>query len=127
MKIIISNGSSIPLYEQIKTAIKDNIMDGTLLNDEQLPSIRVLSKEIGVSILTVKKAYEQLEQEGFLVVRQGLGSFVSSNKKELKNEENRKNMEEKLVEGIKLAKSLDITLEELQELIEYLYGEDYGK
>ena len=75
MKIVLLNGSSTPLYEQIVNAIKENIQNHTLSSEAQLPSVRQLSKELNVSILTVKKAYDELERAGFLVVRQGLGTL----------------------------------------------------
>ena len=76
MKIILINGSSVPLYEQIKNAIKENILKNKVEEGEQLPSVRTLSKDLKVSILTVKKAYDELEEEGFVESRQGLGTFV---------------------------------------------------
>ena len=87
MKIILINGSSTPLYEQIKNAIKENIVGNTVASDAQLPSVRQLSKELGVSILTVKKAYDELEREGFIVIRQGLGTFVTTMNQEILKDE----------------------------------------
>lgn len=121
MKIVLSNGSSIPLFEQIKNAIKENIMSGQLDDGEQLPSVRVLSKELKVSILTVKKAYDELAEEKFIKVRQGLGTFVAENNQELKMEEKQKEIETKLSEAIILAKSLSIEKQEFLELVEFMY------
>ena len=93
MKIILINGSSTPLYEQIKNAIKENIIGNTVSSDAQLPSVRQLSKELGVSILTVKKAYDELEREGFIVIRQGLGTFVASMNQDLLKDEKQKEID----------------------------------
>lgn len=121
MKIVLSNGSSIPLFEQIKNAIKENIMTGQLDDGEQLPSVRVLSKELKVSILTVKKAYDELAKEGFIEVRQGLGTFVAENNQELKVEEKQKEMENNISEAIILAKSLAIEKQAFLDLVEFMY------
>ena len=121
MKIVLSNGSSVPLFEQIKNAIKENIMTGQLDDGEQLPSVRVLSKELKVSILTVKKAYDELAKEGFIEVRQGLGTFVAENNQELKVEEKQKEMENNISEAIFLAKSLAIEKQTFLELVEFMY------
>jgi len=121
LKIVLSNGSSIPLFEQIKNAIKENIMTGQLDDGEQLPSVRVLSKELKVSILTVKKAYDGLAEEGFIEVRQGLGTFVAENNQELKVEEKQKEMENNISEAIILAKSLAIEKQAFLELVEFMY------
>lgn len=121
MKIVLSNGSSIPLFEQIKNAIKENIMTGQLDDGEQLPSVRVLSKELKVSILTVKKAYDGLAEEGFIEVRQGLGTFVAENNQELKVEEKQKEMENNISEAIILAKSLAIEKQAFLDLVEFMY------
>lgn len=123
MKIVIINGSSVPLYQQIKDAVKENIMEGRLKEDQQLPSVRELSKELKVSILTVKKAYDELEEEGFIVIRQGLGSFVASNNEELKKEEKQKDLEANLMEACKLARLLDLSKEDLMELTDFIYEE----
>lgn len=89
MKLIINNSSMQPIYEQIVTQIRAMIMKGTLKEDEMLPSVRVLSKELRVSALTVKKAYDALEQEGFVVTVHGKGSFVACANQELMLEEKR--------------------------------------
>lgn len=121
MKIILINGSSTPLYEQIKNAVKENIVKNILAPDEQLPSVRQLSKELNVSILTVKKAYDELEKEGFIVVRQGLGTFVAPLNSELIQEEKQKDIEEKLIIICRMAKSINLSESELIELIRYIY------
>lgn len=126
MKIILINGSSTPLYEQIKNAIKENIVGNILPPDEQLPSVRQLSKELGVSILTVKKAYDELEREGFIVIRQGLGTFVAPMNPDILREEKQKNIETHLLEACKIAKTIDLSRSELTELIDYIYEGETG-
>lgn len=121
MKIILINGSSIPLFEQIKNAIKEEIISGNLGESEQLPSVRVLSKELKVSILTVKKAYDELADEGFIEVRQGLGSFVASNNDELKIEQKQRDLESKIYDIINLSKQIKLDKEGLLALISYIY------
>ena len=119
MKIILINGSSTPLYEQIKNAIKENIIGNTVSSDAQLPSVRQLSKELGVSILTVKKAYDELEREGFIVIRQGLGTFVATMNQDIKQ----KDIESHLLEACKIAKTINLSKSELTELFNYIYEE----
>lgn len=126
MKIILINGSSTPLYEQIKNAIKENIVGNTLVSDEQLPSVRQLSKELGVSILTVKKAYDELEKEGFIIIRQGLGTFVASMNSDLLREEKQKDIELHLLEACKIAKTINLNKSELTELVDYIYEGETG-
>lgn len=123
MKIILINGSSTPLYEQIKNAIKENIVGNTVSSDAQLPSVRQLSKELGVSILTVKKAYDELEREGFIVIRQGLGTFVTTMNQDLLKDEKQKDIESHLLEACKIAKTINLSKSELTELFNYIYEE----
>lgn len=124
MKIIVSNNSSIPLYEQIKEAIKKEIVTGSLRAGEKLPSVRSLARDLKISILTVKKAYDELVEEGFIETRQGLGSFVLEDNSQLKQEEKNKTLEEKIIEVVKLAKALKISKKELEELIDFIYEGD---
>lgn len=129
MKIILINGSSVPLYEQIKNAIKENILKNKVKEGEQLPSVRTLSKDLKVSILTVKKAYDELEEEGFVESRQGLGTFVAGKDSEVKREEMQNELENHLIEAIKLSVDLDLDKETILELFEFLYKEglDYDE
>ena len=124
MKIIISNNSSTPLYEQIMDAIKKEIVTGNLKNGQKLPSVRSLSRDLKISILTVKKAYDQLGEEGFIETRQGLGSFVLGENSLLKEEEKNKALEEKIQEIVKIAKSLKIPPKDLLDLINFIYEGD---
>ncbi|MDU1582689.1 MAG: GntR family transcriptional regulator [Peptoniphilus harei] len=129
MKIILINGFAIPLYEQIKNAIKENILKNKVEEGEQLPSVRTLSKDLKVSILTVKKAYDELEEEGFVESRQGLGTFVAGKDSEVKREELQKKLEEHLQEAINLSIQLNLDKKTILELFEILYKEglDYDE
>lgn len=124
MKIVLVNGSSTPLYEQIKLAIKENISNETLKAGDRLPSVRNLSKELKISILTVKKAYDELEEEGLVESRQGLGTFVTEDLTEIKREEKQKQLEEYLKKASELSKDLDLPKETLFKLFSYIYEGD---
>ena len=123
MNINISNTSTIPLYEQIVTQIKSQILNGSLQSGEGLPSIRNLAKELKVSIITTKRAYEELEKEGFIQTVIGKGTFVSNQNTERLKEITLYNLENKLEEIIKQAKSAGITLEEGLEIFKSIYEE----
>ena len=121
MNINISNTSTIPLYEQIQTQIKSQILNGSLQPEEGLPSIRNLAKELKVSIITTKRAYEELEKDGFIETVIGKGTFVSNQNTERLKEITLYNLENKLEEIIKQAKSAGITLEEGLEIFKSIY------
>lgn len=123
MNINISNTSTIPLYEQIQTQIKSQILNGSLQQGEGLPSIRNLAKELKVSIITTKRAYEELEKDGFIQTVIGKGTFVSNQNTERLKEITLYNLENKLEEIIKQAKSAGITLEEGLEIFKSIYEE----
>lgn len=123
MNINISNTSTIPLYEQIQTQIKSQILNGSLQQGEGLPSIRNLAKELKVSIITTKRAYEELEKDGFIETVVGKGTFVSTQNTERLKEITLYNLENKLEEIIKQAKSAGITLEEGLEIFKSIYEE----
>lgn len=123
MNFIISNSSEVPIYEQIKKEIKRAINSNELKENSVLPSIRSLAKDLRISILTVKKAYDELEQEGYLSTVQGKGSFVKARNKELIKEEQIKKIEERIGESIQIAKAVDISKQQLMELVDYLYEE----
>ncbi len=124
MNFIISNSSEIPIYEQIKKEIKQSIYNNELKENSILPSIRSLAKDLRISILTVKKAYDDLEEEGYLKTVQGKGSFVKPRKEELVREEQIKKIEEHINEMIKIAKITEISKSELMQLIDYFYEEE---
>lgn len=123
MNIIISNRSQEPIYEQITKQIKDSIIRGELSPGEALPSIRNLAKQLQISVITTKRAYEELEREGFIETVGGKGSFVSGQNKELLKEKRLKAVEEKLAEAVMESKVLDISLSQLREMLQLLYEE----
>ncbi len=124
MKIIISNSSSVPIYEQIKNAIINQIMNGELAEDEALPSIRSLASDIKISVMTIKKAYDELESEGYIVSIQGKGTFVAPKNTELAREQAQKDIEDHIQKAIDIANRFNITKKEIIDLIEIFYGSD---
>ena len=124
MKIIISNSSSIPIYEQIKSAIINQIMAGELVEGEMIPSIRSLAYDIKISVMTIKKAYDELESEGYIKSVQGKGTFVSSINDELLKEKANKDIEENIYNIINIANKFDISKREILDLFEFIYGSD---
>lgn len=123
MKIIISNSSNNPIYEQIAEQIKNQILTGELSPGDSLPSIRSLARELQISVITTKRAYEELEKEGFIETVGGKGSFVSGENKELLREKRLKMLEEKLEKAVEDARLLGLSLAELQEMLELFYRE----
>lgn len=124
MNIIISNSSQEPIYEQIVKQIKNNIIKGELEEGEILPSIRGLAQELQISVITTKRAYEELEHEGFIETVPGKGSFVSTQNKELIKEKKLKMMEEKLMEVIEESRDLNISIEDLIDMLRLIYEEE---
>jgi len=124
MKILISNASPDPIYEQISKQIKNQIIAGDLNEGDPLPSIRKLAQELQISVITTKRAYEQLVSEGFIDTVGGKGCFVAMQNKELLREKRMKTVEEMLSEAVSEAKKLGIHLNELREMLELLYHED---
>ena len=120
MKILISNSSSVPIYEQIKNSIIEQIMNEELKEDEALPSIRSLALDIHISVMTIKKAYDELEKEGYIITRQGKGSFVVPKNLEFVKERKQQEMEEHLEQAIEIANTLRISMNEVKELIDIL-------
>ena len=123
MKIIINNSSMIPIYEQIVDQIKSKIISGDLKEHDNLPSVRGLSKELKISALTVKKAYDTLEENGFIITIHGKGSYVASTNRELAKEENQRQIEFKLEDAISEARSLGIKDEEIRKIFELIMEE----
>ncbi|MCQ1529668.1 GntR family transcriptional regulator [Lutispora saccharofermentans] len=124
MNIVISNLSDKPIYDQITEQIKSLIINGELKETELLPSIRNLAKELHISVITTKRAYEELEREGYIVSVPGKGSFVGAQNKELLKEARIRIVEEKLAEAVSAARTIDISYGELQEMLKLLYEED---
>lgn len=121
MNIIISNTSDLPIYMQIVNHIKENILNGTLEEGKALPSIRALAKDLGISFITTKRAYEELEKLGLINTVPGKGCYVSSFNKELMYEAKIREIEEKLEESINLSKMMGLSKSELIEILESLY------
>ena len=123
LNILISSSSPRPLYEQIEEQIKNEILAGTLRQGEALPSIRYLARELKVSIITAKRAYDDLEADGFLTTTPGKGTFVSLANLDRLREVAMSQIEQKLLEAVDAAKAIGLTLEELSERIAVLYKE----
>lgn len=124
MNIIISNASGKPIYEQIATQIKNEIIAGKLKEGDSLPSMRVLAKELRISVITTKRAYEELEREGFIISITGKGSFVAEKNLDFVREEELKKMEEYIQKAVESAKISEISLEELIETLTIVYNGD---
>lgn len=124
MNIQISNASNDPIYLQIKNQIKAAIITGKLHAEEQLPSIRFLAKELRVSVITTKRAYDELELEGFINSVQGKGSFVATQNQELIREERLRRLEASLLTALEQAKLAGLSMEELQNTLRTL-GDEY--
>ena len=121
MDIIISNSSSIPIYEQLKKAIKQAILENELKEDDILPSVRSMANDLKISFLTVKKAYDELEKEGYIKTVQGKGSFVARKNSELLLEESKKVLQEHIEEIVKISKASNIQEAEVIELFKLIY------
>lgn len=124
MKIIISNNSNDPIYEQIKQQIKMAILNGELVEGETLPSIRTLAKDLKVSVITTTKAYSELEAEGFVKSMQGKGCFVLPSNSEMMRETLLRQIEENLLEAARIAKLARITKHELEQMIAFAIEEE---
>ena len=123
MDIIISNSSGVPIYEQIKEQIKSQIMTGELKEGDALPSMRILAKELKISIITTKRAYEDLEREGFIESFTGRGSFVKGVNHDVVRENMRFAIQELLETAVDKALLGKVSLEELKEMLTLLYEE----
>ena len=122
MKMIISNSSSIPIYEQIKNAIIEQIMNDELREDEPIPSIRNLAQDIKISVMTIKKAYDELEQEGYIISRQGKGTFVAPKNTELAKDKAQKDIEDYISKIVEISKKFDIKKDEIIDVFNLFYG-----
>ncbi|MBR6045925.1 MAG: GntR family transcriptional regulator [Ruminococcus sp.] len=122
MDIIISNSSGEPIYEQIVSQIKAQIMSGTLAAGDALPSMRALAQSLRISVITTKRAYEELERDGFIESFTGKGSFVKGQNRELVREEYLRQTEQMLSQACDKARAGGIELSELHELLDILYG-----
>ncbi|MBO5033152.1 MAG: GntR family transcriptional regulator [Lachnospiraceae bacterium] len=123
MNIIINHTSMQPIYDQIVNQIKDKIMHGELLEETMLPSVRTLAKDLKVSALTVKKAYDRLEEEGFVITVHGKGSFVACANQAQMLEEKKKEVEAEFEQSIRKARSCGMEEQEIRELFEIVLEE----
>ena len=124
MKMIISNSSSVPIYEQIKNSIIEQIMNDELKEDEMIPSIRNLAQDIKISVMTIKKAYDELETEGYIISRQGKGTFVAPKNTELAKDKAQKDIEEYISKIVDISSKFDIAKEEIIDVFNLFYGSD---
>ncbi len=124
MDIIISNSSNIPLYEQVKEQIKNKIVSNELKTGELLPSIRSLAKDLRISVITTKNAYEELEREGYVETIPGKGTYVANKNKELIKEEQLQKVEGLIDTAVSIAKISGISKEEIREMLDILFEEE---
>lgn len=124
MEIIISNSANKPIYEQITSQIKAMIMSGELQAGDAIPSMRALAKSIHVSVITVQRAYEDLQRDGFIETTVGRGSFVSSQNKDFYQEELQRQAEEHLQQAVDIARGSGIPLSKMVELLTMFYQEE---
>ena len=124
MTILIDNSSGAPIYDQIYTQVKGQIISGALSENEALPSIRSLAKDLRISVITTKRAYDELEREGFLYTVAGKGSFVATKNVELLREHNLRQIEEHLRDILTLAASCNLRRNDLVEMLDLMIGEE---
>ena len=123
MDIILSNSSDKPIYEQIASQVKAQILSGTLAAGAKLPSIRALASDLGVSVITTKRAYAELEAQGFIETVQGKGSFAAGGNTELLREERLRHIEELLGNAVREARGAGIELQELHDMLDVMAEE----
>ncbi len=124
MEIILSTNCGKPIYEQITSQIKAQVMSGCLRTGEALPSMRALARDLHISVITVQKAYEDLQRDGFLETTVGKGSFISARNKDFIQEEQQRIAEEHLLKAAEVGRESGISLEKLTELLGMFYRED---
>lgn len=124
MELIIRNTGDVPIYEQIARQIKTCILQGELREGDALPSMRLLAKDLRISVITTKRAYEELERDGFIATVPGKGCFVAPQNPALAREDAMRRMEERLSEAVTIGKVAGLTLEEMAEALKVLYNEE---
>ena len=124
MDIIISNTGGQPIYEQICRQVKGAMASGKLKPGEPLPSIRNLARDLRISVITTKRAYEELERDGFICTQAGKGSFVAAQDAELARESNLREIEEHLQAAVELGRQIELPAEELQHILQVLIEEE---
>ena len=125
MNIVIRTTGDMPIYEQIVVQIKQAIVAGELTEGEALPSMRLLAKELRISLITTKRAYEELEREGFIVTMTGRGSFVAAKNLDILREELRRRLEAHLADAVDAARAAGVDADELCALIRILYQDPF--
>ena len=123
MQLLINNRNGVPIYDQIYGQIKDQIINGSLKEDEPLPSIRSLAKDLKISVITTKRAYEELEAEGFIYTVPGKGSYVAPKNTDLLREQNLRKIEDHLSEVVKLSASCALDKKTIMEMVELMWEE----
>ena len=124
MELIIRNTTNQPIYDQIYSQIKAQIIAGKLSPGEALPSIRALAKDLRISVITTKRAYDELEADGFLYTVAGKGCFVADNNLEILREQRRRELETHLTAALELAKSCGLTRQDLKQMLDLLSEEE---
>lgn len=124
MLIFINNKNGVPIYEQIYSQIKAEILNGTLAENSSLPSIRSLAKDLHISVITTKRAYEELEKDGFIYTLPGKGSFVSERNNDIIREEHLRQIEEHLEEIIKLSALCSLQKKDIISMLDILFEEE---
>lgn len=124
MELIIRNSTNQPIYDQIYCQIKVQILSGTLAPGEALPSIRALAKDLKISVITTKRAYDELEAHGFIYTMAGKGCFVADNNLEILREQRRQELETHLTAALELAKSCGLTRQDLKQMLDLLSEEE---
>ena len=124
MHIILNNTSMVPIYEQLVNQVKNEIINGELAENEALPSVRALSGELRISALTVKKAYDKLEEEGFVITVHGKGTYVAATDKQLAMEARRKTVEDDFAAAVESAKAVGFTNEDILEIVQIILEEN---
>lgn len=124
MDIIISSNSSMPIYEQITSQVKAQVMDGRLQQGQSIPSMRALAKSLHISVITVQRAYEDLQRDGFIETVVGKGSFISGSSKDFWQEEQQRLMEEHLSKAVEIGRRCGIRVDKMKELVDLFYEED---
>ena len=124
MELIIRNSTNQPIYDQIYCQIKAQILSGALAPGEALPSIRALAKDLKISVITTKRAYDELEAHGFIYTMAGKGCFVADNNLEILREQRRQELETHLAAALELAKSCGLTRQDLKQMLDLLSEEE---
>ncbi len=123
MHVILNNNSMVPIYEQLMDQVKNEIINGTLVENEVLPSVRSLSGELRISALTVKKAYDRLEEEGFVVTVHGKGTYVAAADRQLALEARKKSVEDDFALAVHKARAIGFSKDDILELVEIILEE----